>query len=150
MKTLTVNAILGICLLLWSSCKEKSTDPVPEQRISFISQSSACLSYAFAKSTGLDSVFTYFFSDSLLIDFSVISNCCPDSNRFAISQTIDADTLFILVADTARTLCKCICPYMIRMECANLPNDHYVVCCKIGNSPEDMEMIHRVNVYRRN
>jgi len=149
MRITAIVVTLGFIVFLCFSCKDKSTNPETQSTISFSSQSSKCLSHGLAKSSGLDSVFTYSFTQSLIIDFSVNANCCPDSNRFNISNIIRADTLIVSVADTARSLCHCICLYMIHVEFGNLPNDHYVVRCRIGNSQGYDDPIHLVNVYRR-
>lgn len=139
---------LGSFILLLFSCKEKSTGPENQSPVSFTSQYSKCLSNALAKSNSVDSIFTYSFYDTLIIDFSVIVNCCPDSNRFSISYNRGSDTLGIAVADTARDLCNCVCLYMVHAEFSNLPNDHYIVRCTVGKSPGQSETIHLVQVNR--
>jgi hypothetical protein len=140
---------LGFIVILFFSCKDKSTNPATQSSISFSSQYSRCLSHGLSKSSGIDSVFTYSFTQNLIIDFSVFANCCPDSNRFNITNIIGTDTLIISVADTARSQCNCICLYMIYVEFGNLSNDHYVVRCRIGNSQGYDDPIHLVNVYRK-
>jgi hypothetical protein len=149
MRITTMVVILGFIVFLCFSCKDKSTNSETQSTISFSSQSSKCLSNGLSKSSGLDSVFTYSFTQNLIIDFSVNANCCPDSNRFNISNTVGIDTIIVSVADTARSLCSCICLYMIHVEFGNLPNDHYVVRCKIGNSHGYDDPTHLVNVYRK-
>ena len=149
MRMSAITGVLGIIVLLSFSCKEKSTGPTTQQPVLFSSRSSKCLSQGFAKSSGLDSVFTYSFTDTLLIDFSAIANCCPDSDRFEISQEIGTDTLIVSVADTALHLCRCVCPYMIEVEFVGLPNDHYVIRCRIGDPQGYVDPIHLVNVYRQ-
>ena len=148
MKLTSMIAASGFFIFVCFSCKDKSTNTGTQPPISFSSQSSNCLSHGLSKSGGLDSVFTYSFTQSLIIDFSVNANCCPDSNRFNISNIIGKDTLIISVADTARSLCYCNCLYMIHVEFGNLSNDHYVVRCRIGNSQGYDDPIHLVNVYR--
>jgi hypothetical protein len=150
MKITAMIVTLGFIVFLCFSCKDKSTNPGTQSPISFSSQSSKCLSNGLSKNSGLDSVFTYSFTQNLIIDFSVNTNCCPDSNRFNISNIIGTDTLIVSVADTARSLCNCICLYMIHVEFGNLSNDHYVVRCRIGNSQGYDDPIHLVNVYRNN
>lgn len=141
--------VSAFVLLLCVSCKERPTGPFAFPEASFSSQYSKCLG-GLAKGSVLDSVFTYSFVDTLLIDFSVIANCCPDSNRFDVSSTVASDTIVISVADTARALCLCVCPYMIEARFANLVADHYVVRCRIGNSQGYEDPIHLVRVDRKN
>jgi hypothetical protein len=140
---------LGTLLLLCFSCKDRSIAPSGQPIVSFSSQYSKCLG-GLAKSSTLDSVFTYSFSDTLLIDFSAISNCCPDSDRFDVSSTVGSDTIVVSVADTAQHLCRCVCPYMVEARFANLPNDHYLVRCRISSAQDSTDPIHLVDVYRRN
>ncbi len=139
---------VGLTALLCFSCKEKSANPETQAPGSFSYESSKCMRGVLQKASVSDSVFTYTFSDKLIIDFSVTANCCPDSNRFSVSSTTGIDTIVVAVVDTAQNLCKCICPYMIHAEFGNLPNDHYVVHCTIGNSQGYTDPIHLVNVYK--
>jgi hypothetical protein len=140
-------AAVGIIALL-SSCTEKSTDPVTKAAPSFSYESSKCLA-GLAKRSLFDSVFVYSFTDTLIIDFSVEANCCPDSNRFEVSWSTVSDTINVSVADTAQNLCRCDCPYLIHAAFANLPNDHYVVRCTIDNYSGVHNPIHLVDVYRK-
>jgi hypothetical protein len=149
MRSITIIVTLGFLVFLCLSCNEKSTNPDNQSGISFSSRYSTCLSHGLSKSSGLDSVFTYSFTDSLVIDFSVIANCCPDSNRFVVTESAGTDTLVISVADTAENLCYCICTYMVHASFGNLPSDHYVVRCRVGNSQGYVDPIHLVNVYRK-
>jgi hypothetical protein len=133
-------------VFLFFSCKEKVTNPENET-LNFSYESSKCLSFDLEKQAlPSDSSFTYYFKDSLLIDFLAEGNCCPDSNRFTVSQNISIDTIYISVQDTALNLCDCICPYQIHVEFSNLPNDHYVVYCTLNSAGNDP--IHIVDVYR--
>lgn len=138
----------GLIFLLCFSCKEKSADPEQKGPSSFTFQSSKCLKNQLLKSSIGDSVFLYRFTDTLTIDFSVIANCCPDSNRFVVSSITGVDTIVVMVADTARSLCNCDCPYMIHAEFVNLPNDHYMVRCTLGRTQDQGEQIHLVDLYR--
>jgi hypothetical protein len=148
MRNIRIRVTLGFLVFLCLSCNEKSTSPDSQSAISFSSHYGKCLSQGLPKSSSLDSVFTYSFTDSLVIDFSVNANCCPDSNRFVVTQRAGPDTLVISVADTAGNLCYCICTYMVHASFENLPNDHYVVRCRVGNS-QGYEDIHLVDVYRK-
>jgi hypothetical protein len=141
--------ITGCIMSLLLSCKEDTTDP-QNTEIVFSANGSTCASHGLAKGSTLDSLFTYSFSNDLLIDFSVWSNCCPDSNRFFINQFFSADTLHVVVTDTAQHLCRCVCPYVIHAEFQNLPADHYIVRCVLQTSASSPELAHLVHVYRKN
>lgn len=148
MKTKASVFILGFAILIAFSCKDRSTNP-EDQPVSFNYLSSKCVTQGLTKGTGLDSLFTYSFTDKLLVDFSVWANCCPDSNRFAVTYAMSADTIVISVADTARSLCRCICIYMIHTEFTGLQRDRYVVRCRIGNGQSYDDPIHLVQVFRQ-
>lgn len=147
MKTEAIVLILGFGILMAFSCKDRSTDP-EDQPTSFNYLSSTCGTRALAKGTGLDSIFTYSFTDKLIVDFSVWANCCPDSNRFSVAYAMAADTIVISVADTARSLCRCTCIYMIHAEFAGLQRDRYVVRCRIGSNQGYDDPIHLAQVFR--
>jgi hypothetical protein len=116
--------------------------------VSFSSRYSNCLYSGIAKGSYPDSVFTYSFSDSLVVDFSVTANCCPDSSRFSISSIAGSDTLVVAVADTAQNLCRCYCLYMAHAEFKNLAKDHYIIRCTLSNSAGANQVIHQVPVKR--
>jgi hypothetical protein len=149
MKNAATIIVVGLIALFCFSCKEKSTNPILEPTISFAFQSSKCLAHELARTSALDSSFTYVFHDSLLIDFTVSANCCPDSNRFHVAQSVGSDTILIAVADTAINGCRCNCPYMIHAAFTGLTNDHYVVRCTLRRSAGIEELIYLVEVYRK-
>jgi hypothetical protein len=149
MKKQVVIAVLALIAFFCFSCKEKSANPENQGLISSSFQSSKCMGSALGKASTSDSVFTYTFSDALIIDFSVTGNCCPDSNRFSVSSAIGSDTIVVAVVDTAQNLCRCLCRYMIHSEFMNLPNNHYVVRCTIAAPQGEAEQIHSANVYRK-
>ncbi len=140
-------ATVGAIFIGAFSCKEKTTNPPAQPPITFSYESSSCLR-GLPKKSLADSTFVYSFGDTLVLDFSVRANCCPDSNRFRVSWLLSGDTIVVAVADTAENLCRCWCPYMIHTEVAHLPNDHYVVRCTIDNYFSAQNPIHLVNVYR--
>jgi len=144
-----VMAAVGIICILCFSCKEKSANPENQGPVSVSFESSKCMGSVLGKTSASDSVFTYTFTDMLIIDFSVTGNCCPDSNRFSVSSIAGTDTILIAVIDTAQNLCRCLCRYMIHSEFANLPNDHYVVRCTIAPPDGESEQIHCADVYRK-
>ncbi len=142
-------AAIGLMVLVCFSCTEESTNSDTQATLTFSYQSSKCLQ-GLPKRSLFDSVFVYTFTDTLIMDFSVEANCCPDSDRFKVSWSIAGDTINVSVADTAQNGCRCNCPYMIHAAFGNLPNDHYVVRCVIDNYSSVNNPIHFVNVYRRN
>jgi len=147
MKNIPISAFVVLSALLLAACKEKSTDPVSRQVISFSALSSKCMG-GILKMDSQDSLFNYTFIDTLLVNFLVPGNCCPDSDRFVVTHTPAADTLTISVIDTAANLCRCTCPYMIHASFAELPNDQYIVRCMLGNPSGNTELIYLVKVRR--
>jgi len=127
---LTLISLIGITAFLFLSCKEKSTTSDESPPIAFSSSSSNCLTQTLQKGSMLDSVFTSTFQNTLIIDFSVRANCCPDSNRFVISQSLSHDSILVAVTDTAQNNCRCNCMYMVHCEIAGLPQDRYIVRCR--------------------
>jgi hypothetical protein len=96
-----------------------------------------------------DSIFSYSFSQNLILDFSAIGNCCPDSNRFTVNYDIRSDTIVVTVIDTARNLCRCNCLYMIHIQLTDLLMDNYTVRCRLGNGQTFIDPTHLVNVTRK-
>ncbi len=140
MKARAKIGVLTFIILIAFSCKDKSTGP-ENQLVSFNYLAMKCGSLGLSKGTVLDSIFTYTFTSTLVLDFSDWANCCAE---LVVGYAIAADTITILVADTARNHCRCICRHMIHVELAGLQRDHYVVLCKSGN-----EVLHLVHVYRK-
>ena len=56
-------------------------------------------------------------------------NCCPDSDRFAMSYDVRSDSLFVTATDTAARMCLCTCSYILQAKFANLPLDRYTFVC---------------------
>ena len=117
--------LLGAILLYCSSCKEKSTAPETTADIVFSGYSTTCLSHGISK-VSVDSL-VYSFTDSLVIDYLIEANCCPNSNRFILGYGINLDTLTIQIADTGRSECNCVCSYNTHFVFSNLSDDHYFV-----------------------
>lgn len=142
------NSIVAFCLiiLVLFSCDEKSVNW--ESDTTFYYKSSKCMA-DYSLSSSMDSSFVYSFEDSLVIDFSVRANCCPDSDRFDISYVIRADTIIIAVADTAQNLCYCTCPYTVHTVFQNLEEEHHIICCTISNYQGTIDPLYLVEVYRR-
>ncbi len=142
---------LGLLVLCLGSCNESSSSGPANSIPSFTFHSSHCVGSALAKAEIPDSTFVYSFSDTLAVDFSVSGNCCPDSGRFEVSHAVGVDTLVISVVDTADYGCRCLCTYFLHAEIVNLPNNHYVVRCRLVNieSPGlSRDPIYLVDVYR--
>ncbi len=118
--------IVALSLIVFFSCKDEIT--YSEVRAN-IFQDGKCRGSALSKSSAADSCFSYAFSCNLSIDFCVIGNCCPDSNRFTSSYSVTDSEIVIRIKDTAPNLCKCICKYMIHAEIAELRNDWYTIKC---------------------
>ena len=148
MKGLMIVFGIGLVILLCLSCKDTSADLAERSPFAFSFQSSKCMNTLSVASSNSDSLFLYSFTDTLVIDFSVVANCCPDSDRFSVAAIPGTDTIVVAVSDTAQSLCNCICPYMIHAEFANLPNDHYVVVCTLGQMQGERLRIHIADVYR--
>jgi len=99
-----------------------------------------------AKTSPLDSCFTYSFDEKLEIDFCVIGNCYPDSQRFSTNYFINSDTIFVSVEDTARNSANCICSYKIHLDFTGLQKDKYLFYC---NYPiQDAIFEYREYVYK--
>lgn len=144
-----LTAAVVTTILVWFSCTEKTTNPDTQSTLTFSYKSSKCLLQGLPKRGLFDSVFVYTFTDSLVIDFSVEANCCPDSDRFKVSWSTAGDTINVSVADTAQNGCRCDCPYMIHAAFGNLPDDHYVIRCVIDNYSGIHNPIHLADVYRK-
>lgn len=122
--------LLEFCIaaFLWSGCAKSVS---PENVQSSVVQIPGCKSAQFATaSLSSDSCLTYQFQEALVIDFCATGNCCPDSNRFAIRHEVKGDTIAVTIADTAASLCRCMCKYILHAEFHNLPGDQYVFLCE--------------------
>ncbi len=135
-------------LMLILACSEDNVTKSTESELSFsYKQITGCneSTNQLAKSSYQDSCFTYSFNDKLKIDFCVYGNCCPDSQRFVVDYSIESDTIFVEVADTAENLCYCICSYAIHIEITGLERNRYLFYC---NFPSE-DSAHYGNLYYR-
>jgi hypothetical protein len=151
MKTAITVLTTGLMLFSLNSCKENSTSSPDNAALSFSFQSSHCLGAALSKVIALDSSFVYSFAEILVVDFAVPGNCCPDSDRFDVSHSLDGDTLLISVTDTADYGCRCTCNYFIHAEISDLTKDHYAIRCQLTNirAPYlSQDPLYVVDVYR--
>ena len=111
-------------LILFNNC-DQTTGPGGD--INKIVQIPGCNSSALNKNSSLnDSCFTYQFRGSLIADFCVTGNCCPDKDRYSTKYNIINDTIFVAVTDTAERKCMCSCNYILHAEFYNLVYNHYL------------------------
>ncbi len=129
------------CLILsLFACSESTTKPKTE---SLVYQVGRCQHSASTAALAEDSCFTATFTKDLLIDLCLVANCCPDTNRFALNTLISSDTILIVAADTAASLCHCLCNYKVRAEFHNLPLSQYLVLCSYNDSIIYREVVTR-------
>lgn len=138
------NNSLLLLLLFFIGCIEKSTET---ETFINIYQFGKCNSYYFAKVSSDSLCFKYRFENSLIIDFCVNGNCCPDSNRFVFNYKIKENQIDIFVDDIAPNLCKCICNYTIHADILGLSNTKYFVKCYIKDNGE-YKILHERIIYR--
>ena len=115
------------------SCSERGTGPIAEGESSLY-QVHGCVGRVLGKGTRADSCFSFKFEKSLALDFCLPGNCCPDSNRYYLSHRISHDTLIVTAVDTAGSLCRCNCSYLIHADIASVPFDRYHVFCFLADS----------------
>lgn len=112
------------------SCAEKSTTESNNQESpKKLHQIDGCMSNLLKSTASEDSIFNYAFDDSLIIDFCVSSNCCPENSRFNLSSDTQDNIISITIEDTAAHLCHCICPYFIHAEFTDLSLNQYIIAC---------------------
>lgn len=129
------------CVLLFLlGCSE---NPGKSEAAGVIYQVPGCGNEHLAKPALGDSSFSSQFDTKLLVDLSVVANCCPDSSRFDLSYGVVGDTISVAVADTAASLCDCVCPYVIHVELSDLPLDHYVLVCDYNDDRAYVEHVWR-------
>jgi hypothetical protein len=134
--------VLACLILLLLACSDNTTKPKVE---SLAYQVGRCDHDMIKKPVADDSCFTAAFTQDLLIDLCLVANCCPDTNRFALSTSISSDTVLIAAADTAVNLCHCLCNYKVRAEFHNLPLSQYLVLCSYKDSIIYREIVTRAN-----
>ena len=161
MKKLCQKLVLISFIVALASCKDESANPGSTSTYLFSSMASNCLNSepeirsgksmgtqsvnSSSKAIASDSIFTYSFFNDLIIDFSIIANCCPrDSTRFNLQQMISNDTIYLFVADKGGPGCYCDCLFMMHAQFSGLPGINYIVRCKTKN----IDPIHLVRVLR--
>lgn len=149
----TLNKLDIILFLFFSivyilSCSEDSPTKILELKKGVVFSSSqipGCNNnnLLLAKQSSYDSCFAYNFIDTLKVDFCIFGNCCPDSSRFTTNYSINADTIFVFVADTSKDLCDCICNYTIHLEIFGLEKEKYVIYCDYKDRLKYREEIYK-------
>jgi hypothetical protein len=112
--------------ILASGCSNEVISPEQSAKIF---QKGKCGGSPLFKDVSQDSCFSYYFGNTLSIDFCTTGNCCPDSNRFTCSYNFAEKQITIRIKDIAPNLCKCICKYTIHADFENLKYDEYLVNC---------------------
>lgn len=119
--------LFSLIALFLFSCSGKNVTETNDKEVVFSShQISGCNNHGLLKTTQQDSCFSYSFDDTLKIDFCVVGNCCPDSQRFVTNYNINSDTIVVSVVDTAANLCWCNCNYTIHVEFSGLTEEEYI------------------------
>lgn len=134
--------LLVVIFLTVSGCSDKGTEP--EAGTYLLYQIPGCGNAGLSKASPFDSCFEYTFGGDLDVSWCLPANCCPDTQRFALSSTILYDEIIVAVRDTARQLCRCNCSYSIHASYSGLPFDRYTFLVQYGDS-----VFYRETVYRR-
>jgi hypothetical protein len=135
--------IIVIMAALCLTCQNKQTSTVEAQDITTsFKQQPGCIG------SGADqlfkmSCFDYSFQTNLNVDFCLPGNCCPDSNRYALTINVIDDTIQCAVVDTAANLCRCMCNYVLHTEITGLAKDKYVFHCQMADSVYYSEIVKR-------
>lgn len=138
-------ALTFIVAVIFISCHDSALQPETTAKIY---QAGKCNGTALFKSAQDDSCFVYSFSNVLTIDFCVNGNCCPDSNRFTSSYTLNNNEITIKVKDTALNLCRCTCRYTIHSEFNDLKLESYRVIC-ISETNDENKVLYSKLVQRK-
>ncbi|MBM4168114.1 MAG: hypothetical protein FJ215_03005 [Ignavibacteria bacterium] len=121
----SIVVVVSLIVSFLAGC-ERSTQPDEYEVVAY--QIKGCRQQLGKRGEG-DSCFAYVFRESLVVDFCVTGNCCPDTNRFIITPSIALDTIEVTVVDTAQNLCRCVCPYLLHVEIHNLRGNSYFLRC---------------------
>ncbi len=132
--------ILTCAMLPLLGCSESTTK---EDIESLVYQVGRCQNSAGSAALAGDSCFSATFTQNLIVDLCLVANCCPDTNRFALSTEIKGDTITITAADTAASLCHCVCGYKVRAEFHDVPLSQYLVLCSYQDSIIYREIVTR-------
>ncbi|HUI29832.1 MAG TPA: hypothetical protein VLX91_06410 [Candidatus Acidoferrales bacterium] len=146
MKKIGLFFLLAISSGILITCSDKSSDPGKQQVKTSLTQVGGCGSHQLGKVSMWDSCFTYQFDQNLEVNFFLSGNCCPDSNRFLLSNRISNDTIFVVAMDTAAQVCNCVCNYTINAKFENLSLSHYVFYCT--RADDSNRVYYAKDVYR--
>ena len=120
---------------------EKASTPLNHNQESTIITSHFCQipgcqghSNNLAKSLSNSNCFLYFWDDTLKLEFCVLANCCPDTNRFDFNSVIEGNIISVTVIDTAAHLCYCICNYRLHLDFTGLSKEEYIFKCSYYDS----------------
>jgi hypothetical protein len=125
---LKIHLVASIALLSLAGCVKPTELSGTAGTSASVHQIPGCVQ-SVLRTSSADSCFEYQFRQTLQIRFCASANCCPDSNRFAIRQRISGDTIYVVVADTARPLCRCSCSYELLLSIDEPDRDEYVFFC---------------------
>ncbi len=129
MKKGVLVSIIGLLVLAFEACSNKSSSPIEIQPGGSVRQVPGCVSHGLSKSSATDSSFNYEFNDILVMNFLLPDNCTSDSIRFAVSQRISNDTIYVTAVDTATVNARCPCTYLVHAELEGLQRDGYFILC---------------------
>jgi hypothetical protein len=135
--------VFGVALFALGGCSDRGAEPDAGGLSYLLFQVPGCGTTGSARIASSDSCFTYSFDGVLDLSWCVPANCCPDSNRFALSSIVVADTILVAVRDTAQRLCRCICSYNIHARYVDLPLDQYHFLVQYEDSVFYREIIYR-------
>lgn len=149
MRRLILTFLVSVIWCLFQSCFDNVTDTQHHQneKKAELYQIPGCAGHkpALAELTAADSCFSYEFETSLIVEFCITANCCPDSNRFELSFEVVDDTITVVIADTAANLCRCVCTYHIHAEFTNLPLNRYHITCQKSSG----QILYKRDVWRK-
>ncbi len=135
----------GVIVVLFAlcGCSDRGAEPEMANDSYSLYQVPGCGNTGLARLSPNDSCFTYNFDRVLNLSWCVPANCCPDSNRFALSSTVCLDTIIVAVRDTAQRNCRCTCPYTVCASFGDLPLDRYVFLVQYDDSVYYREVVWR-------
>ena len=87
---ISVLTLVLFSVFVVNSCSDEGPTNTQETQVEFSSYQIPGCNYPspLGKISLQDSCFSYSFNDTLKIDFCVLGNCCPDSNRFVTDYKI--------------------------------------------------------------
>ncbi|MCK5739806.1 hypothetical protein KAH55_11515 [bacterium] len=133
-----VRACLVWVVALLMACAESGTsigaDTTGTPKMTIQRQVPGCQGNGLGKNSA-DQCFKYtWLGDKLKLEFCVIGNCCPDTDRFLLDSEFNGTDLFVAVADPAARRCKCMCNYKVQAEFSDVTGSIYTVFCTYDDS----------------